>query len=110
MKIRKGDNVIVISGKDKGMSGKVLNALPKTSQVIVEGVNIKKRHKKPTKSGQQGQIIDKINPIHISNVMLVDPKGGKPTRVGYKQIEGKKSGMTVGKVRIAKGSGSELTS
>jgi large subunit ribosomal protein L24 len=103
MKIRKGDNVIIIAGKDKGMSGKVLNAFPKTSRVVVEGVNLKKRHKKPTKSGQQGQIIDKINPIHVSNVMLVDPKNSKPTRIGYKDVKGKK-------VRVAKKSGTELAS
>lgn len=103
MKIRKNDNVIVIAGKDKGITGKVLNALPKTSQIIVEGVNIKKRHRRPTKSGQQGQIIDKINPIHVSNVMLLDPKGNKPTRIGYKDVKGKK-------VRVAKGSGTELAS
>ncbi len=103
MKIRTGDNVIVIAGKDKGVTGKVVTALPKTSQVIVEGVNMKKRHRKPTKSGQQGQIIDKVNPIHVSNVMLVDPKSSKPTRIGYKEVKGKK-------VRVAKGSGTELSS
>ena len=103
MKIRKGDNVIVIAGKDKGVTGKVLNAFPKTSQVVVEGVNIKKRHRKPTKSGQQGQIIDKINPIHVSNIMLIDPKDNKPTRIGYTEVKGKK-------VRVAKSSGTELVS
>ena len=102
MKIHKGDNVIVIAGKDKGISGKVLNAFPKTSQIVVEGVNIKKRHRKPTKSGQHGQIIDKINAIHVSNVMLVDPKENKPTRVGYIEEKGKK-------VRVAKKSGTKLT-
>ena len=103
MKIRKGDNVIVVAGKDKGVSGKVLNALPKTNELIVEGVNIKKRHRKPTKQGQQGQIIDKVNPVHVSNVMLIDPKNNKPTRVGYKQVKDKK-------VRVAKSSGTELAS
>lgn len=102
MKIRKGDNVKVIAGKDKGVTGKVLVAFPKTSQVIVEGVNIKKRHRRPTKSGQHGQIVDKANPIHVSNVQLIDPKGEKPTRVHYKEVKGKK-------VRMTK-SGTELTS
>ena len=103
MKIRKGDNVIVISGKDKGLSGKVLHAYPKTSRLIVDGVNMKKRHRKPTKQGQQGQIIDKANPIHVSNVQLVDPKGGKPTRIKYEDDKGKK-------VRVAVKSGTKLAS
>jgi large subunit ribosomal protein L24 len=103
MKIRKGDKVIVISGKDRGLSGKVLHAYPKTQSLIVEGVNLKKRHRKPTKSGQHGQIIDKANPIHISNVQLVDPKENKPTRVRYEEKKGKK-------VRVAVKSGTELAS
>ena len=103
MKIRKGDNVIVISGKDKGISGKVLHAYPKASSVIVEGVNIKKRHRKPTKSGQHGQIIDKANPIHVSNVQFVDPKTSKPTRIRIEEKKGKK-------VRVAVKSGTELAS
>lgn len=68
MKIKKGDKIIVIAGKDKSKTGKVLRALPKTDQLIIEGVNIKKRHQKPTKSNQKGQILDKIMPIHISNI------------------------------------------
>lgn len=103
MKIRKGDKVIVISGKDKGVSGKVLHAYPKDSKVIVEGVNVKKRHRRATKSGQHGQIIDKVNPVHISNVQLVDPKDGKPTRIRMEDKGGKK-------VRVAIKSGTELTS
>jgi|TARA_Y100000310_G_scaffold17779_1_gene17589 large subunit ribosomal protein L24 len=67
MFIKKGDNVVIISGKDKGKSGKVLRALPKKDQIIVEGVNIKKRHQKPTKNNQKGQILDKTMPIHVSN-------------------------------------------
>ena len=79
MKIRKGDNVIIIAGKDRGKTGKVLRALPKLDRVIVEGVNIKKRHQRPTKSNQKGQIVDKTLPVHVSNVMLVGG-GGKGTR------------------------------
>lgn len=102
MKIRKGDNVKVIAGKDRGLTGKVLTAFPKKEQVIVEGVNIKKRHRRPTKAGQQGQIIDKTNPIHVSNVQLIDPKANKPTRISYKDVKGKK-------VRVTK-AGTELAS
>jgi len=103
MKIRKGDNVIVIAGKDKGISGKVLHAYPKTSTLIVDGVNIKKRHRRATKSGQHGQIIDKANPIHVSNVQLIDPKANKGTRVRLVDKNGKK-------VRVAIKSGTELAS
>ncbi|HEY4517370.1 MAG TPA: 50S ribosomal protein L24 [Candidatus Paceibacterota bacterium] len=78
MKIHKGDSVRVIAGKDRGKSGKVLRALPKRDWVLVEGVNIRKRHQRATKANQKGQIIDKTMPIHVSNVMLME--GGKPTR------------------------------
>ncbi|OGG47990.1 50S ribosomal protein L24 [Candidatus Kaiserbacteria bacterium RIFCSPHIGHO2_02_FULL_50_9] len=75
MKIKKGDTVKVISGKDRGKSGKVLRALPREDLVVVEGVNIKKRHQRATKANQKGQIIDKTMPIHVSNVMLVGGSG-----------------------------------
>jgi len=101
MKIKKGDNVIVIAGKDKGKSGKVLRALPKMERVIVEDVNVAKRHQKGRRSGETGQIIDKTLPIHISNVALADPKSGKPTRVGIKEEGGKR-------VRVAKKSGTVI--
>jgi len=71
MKIKKGDNVKIISGKDKGKTGKVLRALPKVDQIIVEGVNVKKRHQRPTRSNQKGQILDKTMPIHISNAKKI---------------------------------------
>ena len=103
MKIRKGDNVKVITGKDKGKSGKVARAFPANDLVIIEGVNIAKRHQRPRKANQKGQIVDKSMPIHVSNIMLLDPKNESPTRVGYK-MDGKK------KVRIAKKSGTELAS
>lgn len=86
MKIKKDDNVIVISGKDRGTQGKVLKALPAKNMVLVEGVNMKKRHQKPRKQGQKsGQVIEKALPIHVSNVMLVDPKKGTRTRVRYEK-------------------------
>jgi large subunit ribosomal protein L24 len=89
MNIKKGDTVKVIAGKDKDKIGKVVRALPKHDAVIVEGVNIKKRHQRPTKNNQKGQIIDKTMPVHVSNVQLMDPKTNKPTRIGKKLVDGK---------------------
>lgn len=86
MNIKKDDKVIVISGKDKGKTSKVIKAFPAENKVLVEGVNIKKKHQKPTRSGQKGQIVDKAFPIDVSNVMIVDPKSGKRTRVGKKLV------------------------
>ncbi len=100
MKIKKGDEVVVISGKYKGVKGKVLEARPSESRVVVAGVNRHKWHIKPTQD-QAGQIIDREAPIHVSNVALVDPKTKKATRVGY-TIKGDK------KVRVSKKSGTEL--
>ena len=101
MKIKKGDNVIIIAGKDKGKKGKVVRALPADSKVVVEGVNMRKKHQRAGKGRQKGQIIDIAMPIHISNVMIEDPKTGKPTRVGKRIAGGKR-------IRIAKKSGTEL--
>jgi large subunit ribosomal protein L24 len=101
MKIRKNDNVIILSGKDKGKTGKVLEAFPATEKVIVEGVNIVKRHQKSRKESEPGQILEVASPIHVSNVAIEDPKTKKPSRVGY-QVEGGK------KVRIAKKSGQKI--
>ncbi|MBU1557969.1 50S ribosomal protein L24 [Patescibacteria group bacterium] len=95
MKIKKDDKVIVIAGKDKGKTGKVLKALPAENKVVVDGVNIKKKHQKATRGGQKGQIIDKVFPVDVSNVMLVDPKSGKRTRIGKTLVKDKY-------VRIAK--------
>ncbi len=100
MKIKKGDEVVVISGKYKGVKGKVLEARPSESRVVVEGVNRHKWHIKPTQE-KPGQIVDREAPIHVSNVALVDPKTKKATRVGYK-IDGDK------KIRVTKKSGVEL--
>ncbi len=87
MRIKKGDTVVVIAGKDKGKTGKVLQALPKEDRVIVEGVNMVKKHQKPTQAMQQGGIIEKEAPIHVSNVMIYDSKAKSGTRVKYKVLE-----------------------
>jgi len=102
MHVKKDDTVIVISGKDKGKKGRVIAAYPRENRVLVEGVNLVKRHTKPNPSNPNGGIIEREAPIHASNVMLVDPKTGKPTRIGYKILENGK------KVRIAKRSGAQI--
>ncbi len=86
MKIRKNDNVMVIAGNDKGKSGKVLKVFPSDSRVIVEGINLRKRHTKPSQKNPQGGILEKEASIHVSNVMLVDPKNNTPTRLGSQII------------------------
>ena len=101
MHVKKGDKVVVISGKDKGKQGTILAAYPKKNRVLVEGVNIVKKHSKPSQVNPQGGIISREAAIHVSNVMPLDPKSGKPTRVGYKIENGKK-------VRVAKISGETL--
>lgn len=98
MKIKKGDQVIVITGRDKGKTGEVTKAMPKENKVLVSGINLAKRHTKPTQENAGG-IISKEMPIHVSNVALIDPKSGKATRIGFK-VE--KDGT---KVRVAKKSG-----
>ena len=103
-RIRTDDDVIIMSGKDRGKTGKVLRVDPKKQRVYVEGLNIVKRHQRPTQtaSGQQaGGVIEREGPIHVSNVMLIDPKDGKPTRVGIEIADGKR-------LRIAKRSGARL--
>ena len=101
MKIRKGDRVRVLTGKDRGKEGEVIAVHPKTNKVTVEGVNVAKRHQKPTRAMQQGGIIDKVVPIDASNVALID-SDGRPTRVGYRvDADGTKT-------RIARRSGGEL--
>ena len=100
--IRKNDNVIVISGNSRGKTGKVLKVFPDRERVIIEGVNIIKRHSRPSQRNPQGGIVQKEASIHVSNVMLLDPKTGKPTRVGTKVVRdattGKKSRVRVAKV------------
>ncbi|MEI8391674.1 MAG: 50S ribosomal protein L24 [Actinomycetes bacterium] len=100
MKIKKGDNVVVISGKDKGKEGTVSRVMPRSNQVLVDGINVVKKHQKPSGQNQQGGVIDRDMPLDASNVMFVHK--GKPTRVGYKVLaDGKK-------VRIAKTTGEEI--
>ena len=107
MKIKKNDNVIVISGNYKGKTGKVLKVFKDKDRVIVEGINIRKRHTKPSQKNPQGGITEKEAPIHVSNVMIVDPKTGKGTRIGKKIILDDKTGKRKS-VRISKSSGEML--
>ena len=106
-RIRKGDQVIIISGKDRGKTGTVLSVMPKKERVTVEGLNMIKRHQRPQqvagaqRAEQVGGVIEKEGPIHVSNVMLADPKEGKPTRVGIEIQDGKR-------FRIARRSGTRL--
>ncbi len=108
MKIKKNDNVIVIAGNYKGQTGKVLKVFPKKNRVIIEGVNIRKRHTKPNQQYPNGAIVEKEMPIDASNVMLVDPKTGKPTRIGKKIIIDDKTGKKKS-VRVAKVSNEMLS-
>ena len=102
MKIKKNDTVKIISGKDKGKIGKVLRAFPAKDKVLVENVNLRKKHQKPTKGGQKGQIIEKAYPLHVSNVAFIDPKTKKITKIGKKLVKGKS-------VRVSKKSGAVLS-
>ena len=102
MKIKKGDNVIVIAGKNRGTKGKVELVLTKKDMIVIDGVNVVKKHRKANQSGRSGQIVEKSMPIHISNVMLADPKGGKVTRV---KIERSKDGA---RQRVAVKSGAQI--
>jgi large subunit ribosomal protein L24 len=100
-KIRKGDRVVVLTGRDKGRTGEVVEVNPAAERALVRGVNLVKRHQRQTPS-QQGGIISKELPVHLSNIAIADPKDGKPTRVGFK------IGADGRKVRIAKRSGAEI--
>ncbi|KND48612.1 MAG: ribosomal protein L24 [Parcubacteria bacterium C7867-005] len=101
MKIKKNDTVFIRSGKDKGKTGKVLKSFPRDAKVLVEGVNLRKRHNKAKKSGGKGEIVELAFPIPVSTVSLLDPKTKKPTRVGMKMVGGKN-------VRVAKKSGASI--
>jgi len=101
LKLRKGDRVIVIAGRDKGRSGTILKMLPTENRAIVQGVNMVKRHTKQTQTAEGG-IIDKEAPIQLSNLMIEDPTDGKPTRVGFKFLSDGR------KVRFAKHSGEDI--
>ncbi len=102
MYIKKGDNVVVLSGKDRGKTGKVIRALPKQNSVVVASVNIKKIHKKANKTNEKGQILEQAFPVNVSNVQLVDPKTGKGTRVRH-ELKGNKS------IRVAVKSKTEIS-
>jgi len=91
MKIKKGDKVIVITGADKGTIGEVTKALPTVGKVIVEGVNLRKKHLKPNQANPDGGIVEKEMPIHVSNVMAYDAKTKKGSRIGFKEVKGKKT-------------------
>ena len=101
-KIRKGDTVQVLAGKDKGRKGEVLSVLPTENRAVVQGVNMVKRHSKPQGMNQPGGIVEKEASIHLSNLMPIDPKTDKPTRVGFRVLDDGK------KVRVAKASGEVL--
>ena len=101
MNLKKGDKVIVIAGRDKGKSGVIQKVIPERNLVVVEGVNVRKKHQKPTQASPEGSIVEIYAPIDASNVMLEDPKTKKPTRIGHKIVKGKK-------VRVAKKSGTVL--
>lgn len=101
MKLKKGDNVLIISGKDKGRTAKILKSLVKEKRILVDGINTKRKHIKPKKEGEKGQVISVAAPLDISNVKLICPKCGKATRVGYK-INGDR------KFRICKKCNSEV--
>jgi large subunit ribosomal protein L24 len=107
MRIRTDDQVIVTGGKDAGKTGRVVRTEPKKHRVFVEGLNMIKRHERPRSSGdlknaQAGGIVEKEGPIHVSNVMLLDPKGNKPTRIGVRRDDGGK------RIRYAKSSGTAI--
>ena len=97
LKIKKGDQVVILSGDDKGKTGEVVKAMPKEGKVVVQGVNLVKRHTKPSQT-TPGGIVTKEAPISVSNVAIVDPKSNKASKIGYKEVDGKK-------VRVARKSG-----
>ncbi len=102
MKLKKGDTVIVIAGKDLGKKSAIVRVLPKENKVVLDGINMSKRHRRRTSAGGKGQIVEKAMPIHVSNVQLADPKTGKPTRI---KIERSKDGV---RERVAVKSGQKV--
>jgi large subunit ribosomal protein L24 len=100
-RIRKGDRVVLLSGKDKGKTGTVIEVRPREGRVLVEGVNIMKRHTKPRPPNEPGGVIEKPAPVHLSNVALIDPKDNRPTRVRMQEIDG-------AQVRVSARSGEKL--
>ena len=106
MKIRKGDTVLIISGKDRARKGKVLEVSPKKGKILVEGINLRKKHQRPKKTGEKGQIITLPAPLDVSSVKLICPRCGKATRTGYKIISNIKNQKS--KIRICKKCGQEI--
>ncbi len=104
MKIRRDDTVLVISGNDKGKRGRVLRVIPEQDRLIVEGIRMMKRHTKPTQRDPQGGIVEREAPIHVSNVMVIDPHNDEPTRVGKKRLDDGRN------VRVAARSGEMIDS
>ena len=101
MKLKTGDNVIIVAGKDKGKKGKIVRVLPSKNKVVVEGLNMTKKHMRPRKTGEKGTMVNTAMPMSASNVMVADPKTGKPTRIGKKRVGDKF-------VRVAKKSNQEV--
>ena len=104
MKIKKNDMVMIIAGNDRGKTGKILKVFPKSNKVIIEGINMRKRHTKPTQKNPQGGILEKEALIHASNVMMLDPKTNEPTRLGAQIILDEKTGKKK-RARVSKASG-----
>lgn len=98
-RIKKGDTVVVTTGSSKGVRGEVLSVLPVENKAVVRGVAVAKRHKRATRMGEEGGIIEREAPVNLSNLALIDPKSGKPTKVGFRVLEGGR------KVRVAKATG-----
>ncbi len=101
-RIRKGDQVVVLTGSDKGRRGEVLRVLPKDNRAVVRGINVAKLHTKPKGMGQPGGIVEKEATIHLSNIALIDPKTDKPTRVSFKTLE------NGSKIRVARATGNAI--
>ena len=104
MKIKKNDMVMIIAGNDRGKTGKILKVFPKINKAIIEGINMRKRHTKPTQKSPQGGILEKEAPINVSNVMMLDPKTNEPTRLGAQIILDEKTGKKK-RARVSKASG-----
>ncbi len=103
-RIKKGDQVVVITGSSRGTRGEVLSVLPSVNKAVVRGVAIAKRHTKPTRMGEPGGIVSREAPVHLSNLKLIDPKSGQPTKVGFRILE------NGSKVRVAKATGEIIES
>jgi large subunit ribosomal protein L24 len=103
-RIRKGDTVLVTTGRSKGQRGEVLRVLPEADRAVVQGANLARHHQKQTRMGEQGGLLDIEAPIHLSNLMLIDPRSDKPTKVGFRVLEDGR------KVRVAKATGQVIES